>query len=77
MDAERVADVPPRRELGRHAPDLEAPHVRPLDRIPGPTLISHKVFLKSIGRRQLPHILVNLFFTITDVMNKLTNLCGN
>jgi len=27
------------RELGGHAPDLEAPHVRPLERVPGPSLL--------------------------------------
>ena len=39
--------------------------------------ISHKVFLRSFRRSQLPHKSVNLFFTITNVKYKLTDLCGN
>ena len=40
-------------------------------------IISQKVFLKSFCRSQLPDISVNLSFTITNMKNKLTNLCGN
>ena len=40
-------------------------------------LISHKVFLKSFCRSQLPHKSVNLSFTITHTKNKLKNLYGN
>jgi len=40
-------------------------------------LISHKEFLQSFCRSQLPHKSVNLSFTITNINNKLTDLCGN
>ena len=39
--------------------------------------ISHQVFLKSFCRSQLPHKSVRLSFTITDIKNKLMDLCGN
>ena len=39
--------------------------------------ISPKVFLKSFCRSQLPSKSVNLSFTINDMKNKLTDLCGN
>ena len=39
--------------------------------------ISHKVFLKSFCRSELPHKSVNLSFTITNIKNKLADLCGN
>jgi len=38
-------------------------------------VISHTVFLKSFCRSQLPHKSVNLSFTITNIKNKLTDLC--
>ena len=40
-------------------------------------LISQKVFIKLFCTSQLPHEFVNLFVTITNTENKLTNLCGN
>ena len=39
--------------------------------------ISQKVFLKSFCKNQFPHKSVNLSFSITNVENKLTDLCGN
>jgi len=36
-----------------------------------------QVFLKSFCRSQLPHKSVNLSFTITNIKNKLTDLCWN
>jgi hypothetical protein len=39
--------------------------------------ISHKVFLKTFCRSQLPHKPVNLSFTITYIKNQLTNLWGS
>ena len=38
--------------------------------------LSHKVFSKSICRSQLPYEFVNLSFTITNIKNELTDLCG-
>ena len=46
----------------------------------GPTvlrIISQKVFLKSFCRGELPYKFVNVSFLITDIKNKLTDLCGN
>jgi len=40
-------------------------------------VVSNNVFLKSIGRSQLPHKSVNVSFTITHKKNTLTNSCGN
>ena len=40
-------------------------------------LISQKVFSKSVCRGQLPHRPVNLSFVITNIKNKLTDLCGS
>jgi len=40
-------------------------------------IISHKVFLKSFRRTQVPHKSVNLSFSVTNTENKLTDLCGN
>ena len=40
-------------------------------------IISHKVILKSFCRSQHPHKSVNLSLTITNLKNKLTDLCGN
>ena len=42
-----------------------------------PELIAHNVFLKSFCKSQLPHKSANLSFTITNIKNKLTDLCGN
>ena len=39
--------------------------------------VTHKVFSKSLCRSQLPHRSINLSFTITNIENKLTDLCGN
>jgi len=39
--------------------------------------ILHHVCLRSFCRIQLPHKSVNLLFTITNMKNKLTDLCGN
>ena len=39
--------------------------------------IAYKMFLKSLCRSQLPHKSVNLSFTITNIKDKLTDLCGN
>ena len=46
-------------------------------RVSGLGFISHKVFLKSFCRSQFPHKSVNLSFIITNIKNKLTDLCGN
>ena len=35
------------------------------------------ISLKWFCRSQLPHKSVNLSFTITNMQNKLTDLCGN
>ena len=40
-------------------------------------LIAHKVFLRSFCKIQLPHKSINLSTTITNMNNKLTDLCGN
>ena len=40
-------------------------------------LISQKVFIKSFCKRSFPQKSVNLSFIITNVENKLTDLCGN
>ena len=42
-----------------------------------PKLISHKVFLKSFYISHPPHRSVNLSFTVTNVKNTMTDLCGN
>jgi len=47
------------------------PRVSPRD------FISHTVFIKSFCKSQLPHKSVNVSFIITDIKNKLTDLCGN
>ena len=41
------------------------------------TFIPHKSFFKSICRSQVPQTSINTSFTITNVKNKLTDLCGN
>ena len=41
------------------------------------TLISHIMFLVSFCRSQLPPKIVNLSFTMTNMKNELTDLCGN
>ena len=43
----------------------------------GGEFISLKVSSKSFCRSQPPPKYVNLFFSITNIKNKLTNLCGN
>ena len=45
-------------------------------RNPCTILISQKVFIRSFCKRQFPHKSVNLSFIITNVTNKLTDLCG-
>ena len=40
-------------------------------------IISHQVFLKSFRKSQLHHESIDLSFTVTDVKNKLKDLCGN
>ena len=40
-------------------------------------LISHQVILKSFRKSQFQHKFVDLSFIISDMKNKLTNLCGN
>ena len=40
-------------------------------------LISHKDPLTLFLKSQLPHKFVNVSFIITDVKNKLTDLCEN
>jgi hypothetical protein len=42
-----------------------------------PVFISDKAFLKSYCRSQLPHESVNLSFTVANIRNNFTNLCGN
>jgi len=49
-----------------------AAHLRPAS-----VLITQKVFLKSFFKSQLPYKSVNLSFIITNINNKLTDLCGN
>ena len=44
---------------------------------PAHKFISPKVFTKSLCKSQFPQKSVNLFFIITNIKNKLTNLCGN
>jgi len=39
--------------------------------------ILHKVFIKSFCKSQFPQTSVNLSFDITNLKNKVTNLCGN
>ena len=39
--------------------------------------ISPKVFLRSFCKGRFPHKSVNLSFNVTDMKNKLTDLCGN
>ena len=39
--------------------------------------ISQKVFIKSFCKSQFPHESANFSFTITNIKNKLTDLCGN
>ena len=41
------------------------------------TLVSHTVFLNSFCGSHLPHKCVDWSFTITEIKNKLTDLCGN
>ena len=40
-------------------------------------IISHKAFLKSFRRSQLPHKSVNVSFTITDIKNQMTDMWAN
>jgi len=40
-------------------------------------ILSQAVFIKSFCKSQVPHKSVNLSFIITNVKNKLTDLCGN
>ena len=40
-------------------------------------LISHEVFLKSFCKRQFPHKSVNQSLIMTNIKNKLTDLCGS
>ena len=40
-------------------------------------IISQKVFIKSFGKSQFPHKSANVSFIITNIKNKLTDLCGN
>ena len=39
--------------------------------------ISHKEFSKSFCRSQLPNKSINISFTVTNIKNTLTDLCGN
>ena len=39
--------------------------------------ISYKVFIKSFCESKFPHKSVILFFVITYIKNKLTDLCGD
>ena len=45
------------------------------EKLPG--FISQKVFVNSFLKSQSPHKFVNLSFIITNIKNKLTDLCGN
>ena len=40
-------------------------------------LISQKVFIKSFCNSRFPHKSVNLSFIITNIKNKLTDVCGD
>ena len=40
------------------------------------TVLSQRVFIKSFCKSQFPHKSVNLSFTITNMMNKLTDFAG-
>ena len=44
---------------------------------PFPDLVSQKVFIKLFCKSQFPHQSVNLSFIVTNMKDKLTNLCGN
>ena len=41
------------------------------------TFIAQKTFTKSFFQSQFPYKSVNLSFIITNVKNKLTDLCGS
>ena len=41
------------------------------------THISHKVFIKSFGKSQLPHKSVNVYLILVMVKGELTDLLGN
>jgi len=57
------AELPQHRALGRRGTP--------------PVLIAHKEFLELFCISQLPHKSVNLSCSITNMKNKLTDLCGN
>ena len=38
--------------------------------------ISKELFIKSCCKSQFPHKLVNLSFVVTNIKNKLRDLCG-
>ena len=42
-----------------------------------PTLISHKVSIKSFCKSQFPHEFVNLFLILVIIKDNFTDLCGN
>jgi len=43
----------------------------------GFNFITNKVLFKSFYKGQFPHKSVNLSFIVTDIKDKLTDLCGN
>ena len=49
-------------------------------RVPTPSsscFVSHKVFKKSFFRTQFPYKYVYVSFIVTNIKNKLTDVCGN
>jgi len=62
-------------EAGERRPGAQGQgHARPEEVF---ELISHKIFLKSFCRSQLPHKSVNSSFTIVNIENRLTDSCEN
>ena len=49
----------------------------PYEKVLLPTLISQKEFIKAFCKSGSPHKSVNLSFIVTNIKNKLTDLCGN
>ena len=47
-----------------------------VDRSPERELISQNVFTKPFGKRQFPHEIVNVFFILVVVKDKLTDSWG-
>ena len=63
----RERGVPGGREAGGAARPRQRRHLPP----------QHSYLTQSVFKSQFPHKSVNLSFVITNIMNKLTNSCGN